>query len=251
MAPENTFAAFRRALADGAEGVECDVRLAKDGVPVVFHDTTLKRTALLDARVCDLTARELSKIDVGSWFNFKRERYANKKYSKETVPTLAQFFELMRGASDKAIYVELKCEDNNHYRFARAVVEILQSSDLLNRAIVKSFEHECLFEIKKLLPKARVAALFRPNPARILRPGRKLVKPALRLNAEELSLHYTLATAMALRKAHNANLRTVIWTADHPAWVKRAFKLGIHGIITNNPARLLARREQLLAKENF
>jgi len=74
-APENTLAALQLAVDAGAEGVEFDVRLARDGVPVVIHDETLARTALRPERVSDLTSDRLNQIDVGSWFNTK---YPNK-----------------------------------------------------------------------------------------------------------------------------------------------------------------------------
>lgn len=250
LAPENTLVSFRRALRDGAEGVECDVRLARDFVPIVFHDATLKRTAFQETRIADLTARELAKVDVGSWFNFRHEKHARNEYCLETVPTLEQFFELMRD-NQKLIYVELKCEEGNYAKFARAITELIHDFDYQHRVVVKSFEHECLCELKKIAPLIRLAALYKPNPSRVLRPGRELVKPALRVYADEISLHYTLATSRAVRKAHLAGLRTIIWTADHPAWVRRAAKLGIYAIITNNPARLLARRRELLVNETF
>jgi glycerophosphoryl diester phosphodiesterase len=250
LAPENTLVSFRRALKDGAEGLECDVRLASDNVPVVFHDSTLKRTAFQETKLCNLTSRELAKVDVGTWFNFRHEKYARNEYCRERVPTLEQFFELMRG-NDKLIYVELKCEDENYAKFARAITELTHDFDYLHRVVVKSFEHVCLSEMRRISSQIRIAALYKPNPSRVLRPGRELVKPALRVNADEISLHYTLATARAVSKAHAAGLRTVIWTADHPAWVKRAAKLGIYAIITNNPARLLAKRDELLVNERF
>lgn len=245
IAPENTLAAFRRALVDGVEGIECDVRLAGDNVPVVFHDPTLKRCAFEDVALSTLTSGELARVDVGTWFNLKHERFARPAYARETVPTLGQFLELMRG-NNKLIYTELKCENGEARRFARAVAELLCEDNFINRVVVKSFEHDCLSELKKLLPKVRMAALYKPHPLRVMHPGRRMVKPALRIAAEELSVHYSLATNRMVRKAHLAGLKTVIWTADHPAWVKRAARLGIHGIITNNPARLLAKREQLL-----
>ncbi len=250
LAPENTLVSFRRALKDGAEGVECDVRLARDNVPVVFHDSTLKRTAFQEAKLCDLTSRELSKVDVGTWFNFRHEKYADNAYKRETVPTLEQFFELMR-QNDKLIYVELKCEDENYTKFARAIIELTHDFGYLRRVVIKSFEHRCLSEIRKFSTDVRIAALYKPHPSRVLRPGRELIKPALRVNADEISLHYTLASTRAVHKAHLAGLRTVIWTADHPAWVKRAARLGIYAIITNNPARLLTRRNELLYNRIF
>src|SRR5215208_2524413 len=68
VAPENTMAAFREAIATGADGIEFDVRLTRDGVPVIIHDSTLRRTGGLQRRVSDLAASELEQVDVGSWF---------------------------------------------------------------------------------------------------------------------------------------------------------------------------------------
>ena len=69
LAPENTLAAFRKAIEDGAEGIEFDVRLSKDGKAVVFHDADLKRIAGRDEKIIDLSFAELQKIDMGTWFN--------------------------------------------------------------------------------------------------------------------------------------------------------------------------------------
>ncbi len=68
VAPENTLAAFSPAILDGAEGIEFDVRLSRDRVPMVIHDASLRRTAFIDRLVCDLTSEELQRIDVGSWY---------------------------------------------------------------------------------------------------------------------------------------------------------------------------------------
>ena len=70
-APENTLAAFELAVAGGAEGIEFDVRLTRDGEAVVIHDADLKRTALSEGIVSGMTAAELAEIDVGTWFNRK------------------------------------------------------------------------------------------------------------------------------------------------------------------------------------
>ena len=95
FAPENTFAAFQKAIDDGADGIEFDVRLAKDGVPVVFHDSTLQRLAKIKNRVSDLTAEELNVIDVGSWFNRAFPGKADEKFAAETIPPLAKLFDFL------------------------------------------------------------------------------------------------------------------------------------------------------------
>src|SRR5438270_9075286 len=94
-APENTLAAFQMALDAGADGVEFDVQLAKDGVPVVIHDANLRRTANRRDTIKYLTSTELASIDVGSWFNRKYPRRTKPAYANEHIPTLDQVFDLV------------------------------------------------------------------------------------------------------------------------------------------------------------
>lgn len=246
QAPENTLFAFRRALADGAEGIECDVRLARDQAPVIFHDAWLKRTGLRDGKLSDFTSKELAKTNVGEWFNLRFPKKARDEYRQATVPALAELFELMR-SNRLLIYVELKCEHGLHRRLAQTVASEIKNFNFENRVVIKSFNHDAAREIKRLLPEVKTAALFAPRPMRVLKPTNELLLPALHLEADEISLHYSLATERTVRKASAADLNTVIWTANHVGWVRRALRLGIYGIITNNPARLMAKKNQLLA----
>src|SRR5467141_1624776 len=96
LAPENTLASFKRALEDGAAGVELDVRLASDGVPVVIHDATLRRTGLREGLVAKMTSGELGQTAVGSWFNRAHPELAQVQYSRQFVPTLEQVFDLLK-----------------------------------------------------------------------------------------------------------------------------------------------------------
>ena len=95
-APENTLAAFELAAADGAEGIEFDVRLTRDGEAVVIHDADLKRTRLREGIVSGMTAAELAEIDVGTWFNRKHPAQANPVFAEERVATLAAALELLK-----------------------------------------------------------------------------------------------------------------------------------------------------------
>ncbi|HEX6626268.1 MAG TPA: glycerophosphodiester phosphodiesterase family protein, partial [Pyrinomonadaceae bacterium] len=88
LAPENTLVAFERALDDGADGVEFDVRLARDRVPVVIHDATLRRTLLRDETVAALTSSELRRWDAGTWFTLRFPERARDDYHLARVPTL-------------------------------------------------------------------------------------------------------------------------------------------------------------------
>ncbi len=94
-APENTLAAIRMAIDAGVDGVEFDVRLASDGVPVVIHDATLNRTGRHKGRVSAFTSNDLCQIDVGSWFNAKCPKLARSAFVGETIPTLWQVLQVL------------------------------------------------------------------------------------------------------------------------------------------------------------
>lgn len=249
LAPENTLAAFQKAIEDRADGLEFDVRLAKDGVPVVFHDATLRRVAKKNLYVNSLTAEELQTVDVGSWFNTKNPRKANYRFSGETIPTLAQLLDVLEDYKG-LLYIELKCKDHEINALVEAVTKIIRRSKLFPNITIKSFKLEAIAQTNRLLPEVRTAALFAPKIMTILRKQARLIDKAQECRADELSLHYSLATQKLVGKAKEFGFPTIIWTADHPVWVKRSYDIGIRAIITNNPARLLAKRMELFQKQS-
>jgi glycerophosphoryl diester phosphodiesterase len=247
LAPENTLAAFRKAIEDGADGIEFDVRIAKDGVPVVFHDSTLRRMVKKEGRTSHFTSEELQTLDVGAWFNGKNPLRADGKFLGETVPTLENLFAFLKGYQGR-LYLEMKGSLAEIYALAEVVAKSIRQTDFLPQIIVKSFKLEAIEKVKTLLPEVYTAALFAPKILTILRKQSRLIERAKDCNANELSLHYSLATEKLVRKARTEGMPTAIWTADHPIWVRRALEIGIHAIITNNPARLLAKRHEILQK---
>ena len=245
LAPENTFAAFRRAIEDGAEGIEFDVHLAKDNVPVVIHDSNLKRLANVESRVANFTAEELNKIDVGSWFNKKYPQQANENFRAETVPALARLLEFLRDYKG-LIYVELKGADAEIFALAEAVCALIRPVGFFPNVIIKSFNLEALKTVKRILPDVRAAALFEPKILTILNKEKLILDEARKHSADEISIHYSLATKNFVGLAREKNFPVTIWTADRLIWVGRALDYGINAIITNNPARLLAKRDEIL-----
>ncbi|MDQ3712675.1 MAG: hypothetical protein M3388_10715 [Acidobacteriota bacterium] len=247
LAPENTFAAFERAIDDQADGIEFDVRLAKDGVPVVFHDSTLNRLGKIDGCVSAFTSEELQKLDVGSWFNDKNSRYFDKKFSAETIPTLWELFDFLVDYKG-LIYVELKGKEAEIPPLAEAVCDLIGQTNLLPQIIIKSFKLEGVAIAKQILPEIRTAALFSPKILTLLGKKKRILKKAQACNADEISIHYSLATEKFVRRAEKKGFLVTIWTADNPVWVRRAFNLGINAIITNNPSRLSTIRDEILRK---
>jgi glycerophosphoryl diester phosphodiesterase len=242
LAPENTLASFQRAIDDGADGIEFDVRLAKDGVPVIHHDASLRRTGRTDFMIADRTSTELGKTDVGSWF----EESVNwmPRYSAEVVPTLAATFEKLRDFPGM-LYVELKSDPGEDIGpLVKAVCDVIRNTPIAGRIIVKSFRLSFIPLLKTVCPDFRTAALFAPKVMTILRKEKYLVDLAVEFGADELSVHYSLATKKLMKKASKHGLPVTLWTVGHPRWLRRATKLGVNAVITNDPARLIAKRDQ-------
>jgi len=248
-APENTLAAFKLAVEQGADGVEFDVRLSKDDRAVVIHDSSLERTAGLPLKVADLTTEELAKVDVGSWFNARHPRRADPAYKNETIPSLEQVLELLKDFRG-VIYIELKCKESEVDNLSRTVCSVISRSPLLPQMIVKSFKLGVLPRIRFGCPPVKTAALFAPKIMRYLRKGKYMVRIAEEFGADHISLHYSLATKKLMKKVEGTGLKVTIWTADKSGWIDRASDLGLFAIITNDPVKLLeAARRQTTFRE--
>jgi len=234
VAPENTLAAFSRAIRDGADGIEFDVRLSRDQVPVVIHDRSLKRTGLTDRLVSDLTAAELRRIDVGSWFG--GDLY-------ERVPLLEEVFELYQ-AHKGTLYVELKCEALEAAALAKEVVHAIRDKEMSERVVVESFDLKVIAEVKRINAAVRTAALFEPklsNPISVLRPL-AMINRARECAADEIAFHHTLAKQRLVEKARSEGFEVVVWTVDDPKWIARAASRDIKALIANNPAPMVQYR---------
>ncbi len=245
IAPENTLAAFSQAIRDKADGIEFDVRLAKDGTAVVFHDEDLLRMAEKEVFIKDFTAAELKNFDVGSWFNLKNPDKADSKFSDERIPTLRETLEFLKDYKG-IIYIELKCDAAEAKPLSKAVCDEIKSSSLLPNIIVKSFNLDVIPHVKRFCPAVRTATLFAPKVLILLRKEKRLINIARELEVDFMSLHFSLVTKKLMKKAERQNLKVAIWTADNPRWIKRGLKLGIEHIITNNPAGLLAKRREII-----
>jgi glycerophosphoryl diester phosphodiesterase len=246
VAPENTIVAFERAFDDGADGIEFDVRLARDHVPVVIHDATLKRTALREGSIADLSVSELSETDVGTWFNLRHPAAARAVYAGARIPTLAGVLELCR-AGHSRLYVEMKCEGGESNLLAAEVARLVNEYSFHDRAVVESFALDSIAEIKRVDARIRTAALFEPRLTRPRPSTSRMIEQALSCGADEIALHRTLATRRAVEEAGRHGLPVVVWTVDNPSWIDRAVAYGISAVITNAPAVMRARRDKVLA----
>lgn len=235
-APENTFAAFQQAINIGADGIEFDVHLAKDGVPVVIHDDDLRRTGSREGSVAEMTSIELSKVDVGSWFN--------RKFSDERIRSLAETLELLADF-DGSIFIELKCQRNEVQPLVLAVCNAIAASRLSWQIIIKGFAPSVVPLVKMASPNIRAFCLFDISITNMLRRKTLIPQLAYQLGADGLSLHRGLINKALMEEAVRLNLPVAVWTVDDPEWIKRSAELGISDVISNDPAKLLTKRVAL------
>jgi glycerophosphoryl diester phosphodiesterase len=228
-------------LQDGAAGVELDVRLAADGVPVVIHDATLRRTGLREGVVARMTSGELGQTDVGSWFNHAHPQLAQAEDSRQFVPTLDQVFNLLKKRATRAevIYVELKADkaEGTFIDLADSVAQLIDDHRLRSNVVVVSFNLKSLARLKLVDAAITTGALFEPrrNPVKTIRKH-PMITAALACGADEILLHRLITTRSLVDLAAENNLRSVVWTVDDPKWMRRSASYGIHAVITNNPA---------------
>ena len=232
-------------MEDGADGVELDVRLARDGVPVVIHDSTLRRTGLCEGVVAEMTSVELGQTDVGSWFNRCRPQFPKAEYARAFVPTLDQVFRHFQSyeATPGVIYVEMKTDrvDDANIDLINSVVQLINGHSFHSRVVVVSFNLKAIAQIKQLDPSIPTGALFEPKRSALQAFRRHpMISAAINCGADEILLHRLIATRRLVRLATEENLRPVVWTVDDPRWARRAMDYGVHALITNNPAAMAA-----------
>lgn len=232
-------------MADGADGIELDVRQARDGVPVVIHDATLRRTGRCQGVIAKMSSDELAKINVGGWFTRAHPQDDEEDYSSEVVPTLDRVFRwfsrsrIPSATTNTLVYIELKIDDagKSTVNFVSAVIQLINQHDFRDRVVVVSFSLRAIAEIKRIDASVRTGVLFRPErPLTNIVRKREMIAAAIDTGADEVLLHRLIVGPRAVRAAIEKKLKVVVWTVDDPTWMRRARRLGIHALITNNPA---------------
>jgi glycerophosphoryl diester phosphodiesterase len=228
-APENTLAAFRLALRQGADGFELDVTLSADGVPVVIHDDTVDRTTDGEGRVSRLTLAELKRLDAGYPTKF------DGQFAGERIPTLAEVFQAFAGQAIMA--VELKRDRSPGRQLAARAVELIQAHRLERSVIVSSFQNSNLRRVKALNPSVPVGLLYTNALAA---PLMRLLAAGRPHEAHHPGLKH-LSPRM-VRWYHAHGLRVNVWTGDEESDLRRLVAAGVDGLITNHPDRAVSVR---------
>jgi glycerophosphoryl diester phosphodiesterase len=236
-APENTFPAFDLAWKQGATGVELDVHLSSDGVPVVIHDARLDRTTSGHGWVSEHRARVLRRLDAGSWFNRRFPSCAREQYAGARIPTLA---EVLRWARRRDCHLLIEIKEPSPGT-ETAVLNEIDGSRAWDLARIISFDLSVLARLRQINQHARLGV---DSTRRLF-----AIRRAQSLGAEVVLPHWAVATRRFIHHAHQASLLVIPWTLNHPLHMRQKILDGVDGIITNYPARLTAVMARLEGKD--
>lgn len=243
FAPEHTFAAYDLALSQGADYIELDVQMTRDGAIVVVHDRTLARTARGPASVrtrgvVDTTLAEIKRCEVGGWFNDTYPGRASESYRGLEIPTLDEVFS--RYGNDVNFLIEVKYPGSSP-GIEKALLEVIDShahlvepGDICHRIVIQSFEPSALQKIHAMDGNLPLVQLYRHGRERLVRRSlQESARYAVGIAPSFLDASHALVSA-----AHDRGLLVWPYTVNSTSRMKRLIRRGVDGIITDLPGRL-------------
>jgi glycerophosphoryl diester phosphodiesterase len=221
--PELTRPAFARALELGVNMIELDVQLTLDRALVVLHDRELGRTVRGHGPVRERTLAELCELDAGAWFA--------PEYAGARVPSLEEVLDLT--ADKAALNVEIKSPEPDWDATAERLIDLLTAKRRLDTTVVSSFESGALRAMRARETAARIGVLWHDAD---LEPMWRL---ADELGARSVHPQWSLVDATVIERARARGLAVIVWTVNDPAAIARLAALGVDGIISDYPERLV------------
>ncbi len=221
-APENTLAAFKKAVTLGTTFIETDLQLSRDARLVAIHDQTVNRTTNGKGAVHDMTLAELRRLDAGSWFG--------SEFAGERIPTLDEILDFAK-KYDVVFYLELK--PGGSWGGEHALIGGLRESGEIARTVVISFDPDLLATVRKIEPTLMTGLLYEGQ----------LDKPldhVLKAGARQLAVRGDLVTPQLLTAAHKQDVQVVCWTVNHSAHMRLLMSAGVDGMMSDYPDRLVA-----------
>lgn len=230
-APENTMTSFEQAVHLGADMLEFDVRLTKDGIPVVVHDANLDRTSNRSLYVADLQLKDVLDLDAGSWFDLR--------FAGERIPRLSTLLKWAANKKNKSgdklsFFVELKVDKDETRRemLIKSVLKELNDFKVHDRSVLISFDEPALMMTHKISPSTATGFLYSD-----------LLYDALD-RAKNLKVNHLLprkdrVNGDLVAEAHAANMAVMAWTADRLDEFRKLVIWGVDAIATNYPDRLI------------
>lgn len=212
--PENTMAAFQKAIDDMADYIELDVQLTSDGEVIVMHDSNTYRTTGVDGSVINMTYREIRRLDAGSWYS--------DEYKGEKVPGLREVLELAQGKIK--LNIELKPADNGE-ELARKTVALIEKYNMEDDCVITSFSNSALSAVKSCNGNIKVGYILSAAYGDYYDMK----------NIDFFSVNAAFLSKRTIDAIHNSGKQVYAWTVNNKDSIKNLTNKGVDGVITDNP----------------
>jgi len=231
LAPENTLAAFRKAMELGVDMIEIDVAQTLDSVVVVLHDDRVDRTSNGAGSIDSLSYEQVKTLDAGSWFS--------EQYKNEHIPTLDEVLKQVNGQA--ILLIEIKGGSEQFPGIERRTVEAVKEFNAVPWTIVQSFNEKAVERVKILDPEIKTYYLLGGNYREYYREFRNASgkSPPPAYGYDGLGVYYKLLTAAAIDSIRHGGLEVFTWTVNDVSDMSEMIKAGVDGIITDSPDILI------------
>ena len=219
-APENTLVAFQQAVAMGADGIELDVQMTKDGVLVVVHDETVDRVSGQSGWVKDFTYEKLKQLNVNKHF---------PDFGIQYIPRLAEAYELLK-PTGLSVNVELKTGVVFYPDIEQQVLALTQKYGMQERVVYSSFNHYSLQEIRRLQPDAVTGVLYADGMV----GAAEYAKHTVQADALHPAL-YNVQYPQFFEECRRYGLKVHVWTVNEEKYMRMLCENQADAIITNDP----------------
>ena len=216
-APENTLAAFQRAIDDMADYIELDVQMTSDGYIVVMHDASAYRTTGVAKNITDMTYEEVKKLDAGYWFS--------EKYRGERVPSFEEVLKLVKSSPVSIkLNVEIKSSADSSIA-AGKVIELIKKYSMEQNCVITSFDYDALLAVKSMDEDIQTGYILSVAYGRFYE----------NTNVDFFSVNASFLTKRTVDAIHNTGKQVYAWTANNDTSIKNLANKGIDNIITDEP----------------
>lgn len=221
-APENTMSSFWMAREYGAQAIELDTTLSRDGELVVIHDNTIDRTTDGKGVVSEMTVKELKQFDAGRWFH--------PRFEGERIPTLEEV--LLQLPEDFIINIEIKGSDGE---LEERLAKLLVQCDRVETVFISSFRHKSLHYLKRLMPEIKVGLGYTADVVDHIVFAQSFSLPLYSLHP-----HHALIGLHEIKAAVEQRIEVYPYTVNEPERMETLIAAGASGIITDYPDRMSA-----------
>ncbi|MGI9569253.1 MAG: glycerophosphodiester phosphodiesterase family protein [Desulfobulbia bacterium] len=216
-APENTMPAIELAIQDGADFAEIDVQETADGVVVLFHDTDLRRMAGVNKGIWDISYKEMSELDIGSWFS--------EKFSDTRVATLEEVIRAVKGKMK--LNIELKFNGHSQ-NLESEVVRLVREAQFEDECIITSLHASGVRNVANVDKDLRRGLIVTAN-----------IGDLTSLDVDILAVNANAVTRDLVTRAHRADMEVHVWTVNDPNQMLTMIHMGVDNIMTDSPELLV------------